>query len=95
APSDYFVAVNLERPMNAYLYAYFALGILFGVFTFTNRHLFSEGPTRGPKDNPTIFDGRSFWVTLCMFWWPVMALTGVNTAFILAKRRRIALQAVK
>lgn len=77
--------------MNAYIYTYLALGVIFGLVTFDNRHLFSEGPAKRDDQRPTMFDGRGFWVSLCLFWWPVMLLTGVNTAVILAKRRRLAI----
>ena len=77
-----------EPVMNPYIYAYLAFGVLFGLATFGNRHLFSEGPTKSSDQNPSLFDGRGFWVSFCLFWWPVMLLTGLNTAFILAKRSR-------
>lgn len=76
--------------MNAYIYAYLAFGVLFGLATFRNRHLFSEGPNKSSDQGTTLFDGRGFWVSLCLFWWPVMLLTGLNTAVILARRRRLA-----
>lgn len=74
--------------MNAYIYAYLAFGVMFGLATFGNRHLFSEGPTKSSNRNPTLFDGRAFWVSFSLFWWPVMVLTGLNTAVVLARRRK-------
>lgn len=75
--------------MNAYIVAFLIFGACFGFFTFSRRHLFSEGPTQqaGPAHEPTLFDGRSFWVLLCSFLWPIMLLTGVNTAWVLFKRQ--------
>jgi len=75
--------------MNAYIWLFLLFGACFGVATFSNRHLFSEGPRKvdDPPGGPTVAS-RLFWISLCTLLWPIMALTGVNTALILAKRRR-------
>ena len=65
------------------------LGVCFGLATFHHRHLFSEGPTKSePSDAKSILDGRIFWILVCALLWPILVLTGVNTAWILAKRRK-------
>ncbi len=75
--------------MNAYIAAFLLAGACFGLATFSCRHLFSEGPHR-PEDSvqsPSLAS-RAFWTMVCTFLWPIMVLTGVNTAWVLAKRKR-------
>ena len=77
--------------MNAYIWLFLLFGACFGAASFNNRHLFSEGPHKieEPPGGPTVAS-RVFWVSVCTLLWPIMALTGLNTAFILARRRRQA-----
>jgi hypothetical protein len=77
--------------MNLYICSFLLFGTAFGLATFDCRHLFSEGPRKvdDPPEGPSIAS-RVFWVMVCTFLWPVMVLTGLNTAWILAKRRRRA-----
>jgi hypothetical protein len=76
--------------MNGYIYAFLMFGACFGWFSFPYRHLFSEGPTQSKAaQEMNVFDGRTFWVLLCGFLWPIMLLTGVNTAWVLFRRRRL------
>jgi len=64
-------------------------GVCFGLATFPHRHLFSEGPTKSkPSDPNSLLEGRFFWILICTWLWPILVLTGVNTAWILAKRRK-------
>jgi hypothetical protein len=75
--------------MTTYLYLFFLFGACFGVATFSHRHLFNEGP-HGAEHNPNhnSISSRVMWVLTCTLLWPVMALAGLNTAWVLAKRRR-------
>jgi hypothetical protein len=75
--------------MNAYIAFFLIAGALFGAATFPIRHLFSEGP-HAPEGTlqPPSLASRAFWVMVCTFLWPIMLLTGVNTAWILTKRKR-------
>ncbi len=74
--------------MNIYIGLFLALGLFFGLATFTRRHLFSEGPHQ-----PTAEKGRTdkaaltFWVLVCTFLWPIMVVSGLNTAWVLARRK--------
>ena len=68
------------------LYLFF--GICFGFVTFPYRHLFSEGPENSDLALP--LEGRVFWVLICTWLWPIMVLTGLNTAWVLAKRKKHA-----
>ena len=71
------------------LYLFF--GICFGFVTFANRHLFSEGPEKPENsDQTSSLEGRVFWVLICTWLWPIMVLTGLNTAWVLAKRKKQA-----
>lgn len=81
--------------MNPYIVMYLIFGAAFGAATFANRHLFSEGP-RKPDEPPggPSWPSRIFWLMVCTWLWPVMALTGLNTAWILARRRRATLSAL-
>ena len=77
--------------MNTYIYLFFFIGAGFGLFTYSYRHLFSEGPNKGepPQSAPT-WSSRVLWLMVCTFLWPLMVLTGLNSAWILAKRKRQA-----
>lgn len=75
--------------MNSYIWTFLFFGAFVGGITFSQRHLFSEGPRK--LDNPgeeASTGTRAFWIGVCTFLWPVILLTGLNTAWILAKRRR-------
>ena len=66
-------------------------GAGFGLATFSKRHLFSEGPTR--RDDSGASGGlkaRLGWTLLCTCLWPVMALTGLHSWWILSRRRALA-----
>ena len=75
--------------MNAYIASFLVVGAVFGLTTYSVRHLFSEGPHK-PENTPETqsLSARIFWVMVCTFLWPVMVLTGVNSAFIIARRKR-------
>ena len=54
-----------------------------------NDTLFSEGPQKAKESNQTSSLGsRIFWVLVCTLLWPIMVITGMNTAWILYKRRQ-------
>lgn len=72
---------------------YLFLGICFGFATFSHRQLFSEGPereTQSEKGSELI--ARFFWITICAWLWPIMVFSGINTALILAKRKKLPAQ---
>ncbi|MEY3638835.1 MAG: hypothetical protein RIR68_1968 [Pseudomonadota bacterium] len=67
------------------------LGICFGFATFSNRHLFSEGPDKEKKpEQASVLEGRTFWIMICTWLWPILVFTGINSAVILAKRKKLA-----
>jgi hypothetical protein len=70
---------------------FLVFGAFFGLATYSRRHLFSEGPTSraepGAKDP---LGGRLMWALLCTCLWPLMVLTGLHTAWLLARRRAVA-----
>jgi hypothetical protein len=67
---------------------FLAFGASFGLATFSNRHLFSEGPSRrgqaGDADDTLL--QRVIWVLSCSALWPIMVLTG---AYGLWRRARV------
>ena len=74
--------------MTMYIALYLLFGAVFGLVTFSQRHLFSEGPKeieQSPDDNNMI--SRVMWMLICAFLWPIMVLTGLNSLRILAKRK--------
>ena len=74
--------------MNMMIYLFLLAGAGFGMITFPIRHLFSEGPHKADEtENADALSGRVFWVMVCTFLWPIMVLTGLNSARILLKRR--------
>lgn len=65
---------------------YVVVGAVFGLATFSNRHLFSEGSTRNTgTESRDALDGRLMWVLLSTGLWPMLALTGVYS--VLRKKR--------
>lgn len=74
--------------MTTTIYLFLLAGAGFGMITFPFRHLFSEGPHKADETpNSDTLGGRVFWVMVCTFLWPIMVLTGLNSARILIKRR--------
>jgi hypothetical protein len=74
-------------------YIYICLFLIFGAFfgsaTYSKRHLFSEGPQKAKdSDQTSSLKSRIFWVMLCALLWPIMLITGLNTAWILFKRKQ-------
>jgi hypothetical protein len=45
-----------------------------------------------PQDKPTL-GHRVLWTMVCTFLWPIMLISGLNSAVILAKRKRAAIAA--
>lgn len=75
--------------MNIYITLFLLVGACFGLASFSNRHLFSEGPTRQRlAGSRAALADRALWVVTCTFLWPLMVLTGLNSAWILARRKR-------
>jgi hypothetical protein len=77
--------------LNLAIACFLAFGAAFGLATYAKRHLFSEGPTQTPSDaEPDFLNGRVLWVLICAFLWPVMALTGLNSMLLMARRAKAA-----
>jgi hypothetical protein len=74
--------------MNTYIVTFLVLGACFGLMSFSHRHLFNEGPTQLAQASGRAWTTRVFWLLVCTFLWPIMVITGINTAWILAKRKR-------
>jgi len=65
------------------------VGACFGFVTFSKRHLFSEGPHKSEdSDQTSLLKSRIFWVMICTWLWPIMVMTGINSAWILSKRKK-------
>jgi len=74
--------------MNLYISAFLAFGCFFGFATFRHRHLFSEGPHRAEARAPMNDKGAwAFWVAMSTLLWPILVVSGLNTVWVLAKRR--------
>ncbi|MBU3561408.1 hypothetical protein [Polynucleobacter hallstattensis] len=76
---------------NAYTFIclFLIFGSSFGFTTYSKRHLFSEGPRKAKdSDQTSPLEGRIFWIMLCTLLWPIMVITGINTAWILFKRKQ-------
>ena len=80
--------------MNIYIYLFLLFGFVFGLSTYSYQHLFSEGPHKVETDQGgSTLGSRVLWAMVCTFLWPIMILTGLNSARILAKRKRQAVAA--
>ena len=75
--------------MNVHIIGFIAFGILFGLLTYGNRHLFGEGPSRredaDPNNGP---QGMALWVMICSMLWPILAFTGAYGAWRRAQADR-------
>jgi hypothetical protein len=69
---------------------FLAFGVCFGLATFSHRHLFSEGSSRPDDDNTPM--QRVIWVASCSALWPLLAVTGVLSAWRLRRLRRVPLR---
>ncbi len=77
-----------DDTMNMTIYLFLLAGACFGIITFRFRHLFSEGPHTADKTpHAGALSARIFWMMVCTLLWPIMLLTGLNSARILIKRR--------
>jgi hypothetical protein len=78
-----------EIALNIYIGLFLLFGLVFGLSPFSHMHLFSEGPHQvdTPEGGSTL-GARVLWAMVCTFLWPIMVLTGLNSARILAKRKR-------
>ncbi len=74
-----------------YIVMFLLFGAGFGLLTYAHRHFFSEGPHKveTTQDGST-WAQRVLWAMVCAFLWPIMVVTGLNSAWILAKRKRQA-----
>jgi hypothetical protein len=75
--------------VNEWIVGYLVIGAVFGLATFSRRHLFSEGPTRSTGTaRRDALDGRIVWTLLCIGLWPIFALTGVYSLWRQSRKRR-------
>jgi hypothetical protein len=82
-----------EQKLTLPIVLFLALGACFGLVSYSNRHLFSEGPTRREEQGRTDpMNGRVMWVLICTFLWPIMVLTGLHSWWVLARRRAVAVR---
>jgi hypothetical protein len=73
----------------AYIGLFLFFGACFGFLTYSQRHLFSEGPRKAmDSDQSSPLEGRVFWIMVCTFLWPIMVITRINTAWVLFKRKK-------
>jgi thiosulfate reductase cytochrome b subunit len=74
--------------MTIYIFVFLVFGAVFGLVTFSRRHLFSEGPKKVEESTEDNNLGRRvIWMLICTFLWPIMVLTGLNSLRILSKRK--------
>jgi hypothetical protein len=66
--------------------AFFVIGTVFGLATYSTRHLYSEGPSRpdaggGARD-------MAMWICIASALWPVLVLAGAYGAWRRQQRLR-------
>ena len=70
---------------------FLAFGALFGLATYSIRHLFTEGgTTRSDNGERGPMDGRTMWVAMSVFLWPIFMLTGL---YSMIRRSRVRVRA--
>jgi hypothetical protein len=80
-----------ELPLTTPIVLFLVFGAFFGLATYSRRHLFSEGPTvRDTSASANTLRGRISWAFVCTPLWPIMVLTGLHSALLLARRRAVA-----
>jgi hypothetical protein len=85
------VLIAQEIALNIYIVLFLSFGAVFGLSTYSYQHIFSEGPYKvDPAQGGSTLGSRVLWALVCTFLWPIMILTGLNSALILAKRKRRA-----
>ncbi len=83
--------MSRETDLNIYIVLFLSFGAVFGLSTYSYQHIFSEGPYKvDPAQGGSTLASRVLWALVCTFLWPIMILTGLNSAWILAKRKRQA-----
>ena len=74
--------------MNPLIVSFLVVGALFGLVTYSNRHLFSEGSTtRAQSGERGPMDGRTMWVAVSLFLWPILMLTGLYSLVYRSRAR--------
>ena len=85
------IAFIWEIALNIYIVVFLSFGAVFGLSTYSYQHIFSEGPYKvDTAQGGSTLGPRVLWAMVCTFLWPIMILTGLNSAWILAKRKRRA-----
>ena len=85
------IAIIWEIALNIYIVVFLSFGAVFGLSTYSYQHIFSEGPYKvDTAQGGSTLGARVLWAMVCTFLWPIMILTGLNSAWILAKRKRRA-----
>jgi hypothetical protein len=74
------------RAMTTPILLFLAFGALFGLATYSRRHLFSEGTTARRNVASDPLDTRLMWTLICSCLWPLMIVTGTYSAL---RRARI------
>jgi hypothetical protein len=79
----------LEIDMAPYwIVGFFLLGSAFGLASFRNRHLFSEGPSKPGAGEPDGAGALAMWVCIAAALWPLLVVTGLYGAWHRARRLR-------
>lgn len=63
-------------------------GLVFGLLTYSRRHLFGEGPPEQYTDPQDGFNSRLFWVSICTFLWPIQLVGGLHGLWRVYRARR-------
>ena len=67
---------------------FLAAGFLFGLLTYSRRHLFGEGHPDAYADPVDGLKGRVFWVAVCTFLWPLQLVGGLHGLWRVRAARR-------
>lgn len=63
--------------MNASIFVFLAVGVVFGLVSYPWRRHFSEGSTRpGAPGAGQGLDGRWAWLAVCTLLWPLLMVSG-------------------
>jgi hypothetical protein len=68
--------------------SFLAAGLVFGLLSYSHRHLFGEGPPQRPAGPRDGLGGRLVWAAVATFLWPILLVGGLHALWRVHAARR-------